>query len=230
MRREANDIKRELRNRRTEKIRAAKDAIKSNPEYVDALIETFALWKLNEIEAIYTTTEEQNYKKGLLAFARMFDYLSRSEHKISSDLEHIQNAEVPFEVLEKVKGWTWSYCEKQTPYNNPFPSWKFVFCKDNKPIAGFDSEEEMHAFCQYLTTTTEGIEKTEGWCKANKEETRRYPVGVFFPRKEYGTRWHVYKMVATGYAYPMPQLTTFPGSQEQCKRICDFLNKEHSKQ
>ena len=108
LRHDSNDIKRELRNRRTEKIRAAKEAIKNNPEYVDALIETFAMWKLNEFDAIYTTTEEQNYKKGLQVLARMFDYLSWHEREISSDMEHIQNAAVPFEVLEKVKGWTWS--------------------------------------------------------------------------------------------------------------------------
>ena len=226
MRSEANKIKEELRDHRTEKIRQTKEAIKNKPEFLDALVEMFALWQLNEIGAVYTTLDEQDFKKGLLALTHVLDFLNKNEHAIKHDPTHIKNAEVSFEVLEKIKGWTWSHTSK-SPYKSPYQNWKFVFCKDNKPIAGFDSDEEMHAFCQYLTTATEGMEETS-WCKANKQECAKYPAGTFFPRKEWSNRWRVYRMSSNkGYAYHVSQVAPFTCNKEQAQRICDFLNAEH---
>ena len=225
MRRQANDIKEELRNHRTAKIREATEAIKNNPAFLDALCEMFALWQLNEINAVYTTLDEWDSKKGLLALTHVLDFLNKEKNAIEPDPRHIKNADVSFEVLEQIKGWTWSHTHK-SPYKSPYLNWAFVFCKDNKPIAGFDSEEEMHAFCQHLTTTTEGMESTS-WCKATKKECDKYPDGTFFARKEWCNHWKVYRMARSGYAYAVTHVAPFNCTEKQAKRIADFLNKEN---
>lgn len=227
-RQRANELKIELAAQRTKKVRDEVQQILDDPAKMEFLAHLYVMWLREFGDAPGTHYEQQRANRAMLALDWAMQHFARDTYDIvKHDVERIKNAEAPASLPNE-----WTAAATCARWNNykalPQGTWKFVFFRNNLPVAAFEERETMWNFFDYLKTQGIDPETYNGLYHMTKREQADNKPGRYFVSCGNSYHPHIYRVTDNGETARLINsiIPMVPRDLEEsmCKRAAEMLN------